>query len=226
MLGCLRSCVGSVVSIALLCLVAYAGWRWGEPIFERAELWFGDEVSTAGEPVANPSADQPSMEQGRAALDRVEALQRAGGGAELRLSAGDLQSILRYSLPGIVPEGVAEPEIRFRAGKVEAQARVAGARFGQVPELLSRLGAIGDTVGVQLEGTLVPVGRGEVSFVVDGMRIGSVPVVGPLIPRTLDAMGRDRHPDLPENAVLTPLPVGLASAWVRGDSLVLQAEGG
>jgi len=168
---------------------------------------------------------QVSVEVGRAALDRVEGLSGARAGTEVRLSGPELESILRFSLSSLVPNGVADPRIRFEAGEVRTSARVSGALLGDVPELISRLGVLDETVGIELDGTLVPYGDGAVSFVVSRLRIGGVPIIGPLIPRTLDALGRNRRDDLPDHAILAPLPAGLSAAWVRGDTLILVAGG-
>ena len=45
-----------------------------------------------------------------------------------------------------------------------------------------------------------------------------------MIPRILTAMGRTGEPGLPPEALLVPLPSGLASAYILTDSLILSNE--
>jgi len=225
-MGCLRGCLGSAVTVALFLVAGYAGWRWGEPVFTRAEDWWGARsVASASGGETPRDMAQISVEVGRAALDRVEALSDADPGTETRLTGAELESILRFALPTLVPSGVSDPTVRFTGGQIQTSARVSGAALGQVPELISRLGVVDDTVGIEMDGTLVPYGDGAVSMVVQRLHIGGVPVIGPLIPRTLDALGRTRRADLPDDAILAPLPAGLSAAWIRGDTLVLVAGG-
>jgi hypothetical protein len=214
------------VSVAVLLVAGYAGWRWGEPVFTRAERWMGERSAMENSGVGlDADMARVSLEVGRDALDRVDALRTAAAGTQVNLTGAEVESILRFSLPTLVPRGVADPKVRFSGGSIRTSARVSGAQLLDIPELISRLGVIGDTVGIEIDGTLVPYNDGAVSLVVDRLQIGGVPVPGALIPRTLDALGRDRHPDLPDDAVLALLPAGLSAAWVRGDTLVLVAGG-
>jgi hypothetical protein len=198
--------------------VAYAGWRWGEPVFPRLERALG-----RADPAAESVGPTPSPQLAEATLDRFEAF-RSGEGERLVLGGAELSSVVRYSLPGIIPPGVEEPTVVLRGGKVLLGARIALAAFPDLPALDEVAGLLPDTVDIQLRGTLLPFDEGHAAFHVERVEASRVPLPSRTIPGILRALGRVHREGLPPDALAVPLPGGLASAYVEEDSLVLVAD--
>lgn len=217
MLGCLRSCVGKVVLLVLLAAVAFAGWRWGPELVPRVERWLGWEGEVQAE---------ASPELAEATLDRYEAFRSGelGDGEELMLGEAELESILTYSLPGLLPRGVRDPGVEMKGERIVLSARVAVDRFPNLPDLEAVVGILPDTVPLTLEGSLIPVDRTQAGLVVHEITASRIPVPRRMIPRILRALGRTDRAGLPADALQVPLPEGLRSAYILRDSLVLVAD--
>ncbi len=216
-LGCLKSCLGKIVFAALLVAAALAGWRWGPSVFPELAPWF-----SSGDDVAEITA---SPELAAATMDRFEALRRGEAGDQLALSSTEIVSILRYSVPGIVPEGISEPRVEMADGVVTLTARVAVEAFPRLPNLNAVLGFLPDTLEVSLEGALAPLEdeRWD-ALVVHGVRAAFIPVPDRMIPEILEAFGREYVAGLPDGAIAIPLPDGLKTAYILRDSLVLVSD--
>ena len=216
-LGCLKSCLGKVVVAALLMAAALAGWWWGPSVFPELATWFstGDGVR---EIAASPELAETTM-------DRFEALRRGEAGDRLALSSTEIVSIVRYSVPGIIPEGISDPWVEMADGVVTLTARVAVEAFPQLPDLNAVLGFLPDTVEVSLEGALTPLDdeRWE-ALVVHGVRAAFVPLPDRMIPQILEALGREYVGGLPDDAIAIPMPEGLKTAYILRDSLVLVSD--
>ncbi|MGD2069701.1 MAG: hypothetical protein PVI57_13590 [Gemmatimonadota bacterium] len=214
MVGCLKGCLGKVVGLALLVGAGVAVVLWGPELEPRVRAWLGEEVVEEG----------PTPELAEATLDRFEVL-RSGEGPD-RLSLGDreLSSVIRYSLPGILPPGVDEPSVELRDGKVHLRARVALGAFPELPSLDDVIGVLPDTVEIRMRGSLLPFDQERAALHVDGVQAMRVPLPDRFIPEILAALGRQDRPGLPPDAMMIPLPQGLESAYVLRDSLVLVAD--
>lgn len=215
MFGCLRSCLGKVVAVVLIVAAAYAGWRWGPSVFPRLAEWMGREEVEA------------SPELAEATLDRYEAFQAAegvGAPGEMSLGEGELVSVLRYALPGLLPQGVVEPGVEIDDGRIELSARAAVDRFPDLPDLGPVIGLLPDTVPLTLGGSLLSLGGNRTALVVDEVTASRIPVPSRMIPDILEALGRTDEPGLPADAIELPLPEGLRSVYIRRDSLVLVAD--
>jgi hypothetical protein len=139
----------------------------------------------------------------------------------MALGGREVSSVLRYSVPGLVPEGVLEPQVSLREGRVFLRARVAVENFPQLPDLGGVLGVLPDTLDVVLEASLMPFGPDQAAFLVHGVEASRIPLPRRIIPGILTAIGRTDRPGLPPEALVIPLPAGLASAYIFEDSLIL-----
>lgn len=209
MLGCLRSCVGKTALLVLLAGAAYAGWRWG-PV----QSWLGG----TGEEV------EASPELAEATLDRYEAFQAGTGPDRLSVGGAELASVLRFSLPGLLPPGVSEPSVELEDGRVRVSARVAVAQVPRLRDLDEVVGLLPDTVTLAMRGTLTPLDGPGVALVVEEVTAARIPVPRRMIPDILTALGRTDRPGLPPDAMVVPLPEGLRSAYILRDSLILVAD--
>jgi hypothetical protein len=158
-------------------------------------------------------------------MDRFEAFRRGEVGEQLALSASEIESVVRYSVPGIIPEGIGDPRIRMADGVVTLTARVAIETFPRMPDLSAVLGFLPDTVEVSFEGTLSPLDdeRWD-ALVVHEVQAGFIPLPDRVIPQILEALGREYVGGLPDDAIAIPLPDGIKSAYILRDSLVLVSD--
>lgn len=216
MIGRARSCIGRLVAVVLLVSAAYVGWRWGPAVFPTVERWLG-----RGD-VAEASTASPELAD--ATLDRLERFRAGDGPAVISLGEAELSSMVRYALPGLVPPGVDRPSVGLSEGRVLLTARVAVEAFPDLPSLDQVVGLLPDTVDVLMEGTLTPWGRENLALTVRRVEAAGIPLPERLIPRILRAFGRPDRDGLAPNAMLVPLPEGLASAYVMRDSLYLVAD--
>lgn len=218
MFGCLRSCIGQVIALVLLSVVAYAGWKWGPALYPRVEEWFGlAEVESAEGP-------EPTPELADSVLARVQAFIQAGGPGQMVLGGRELTAVLRYAVPGLVPQGIQDPVITLRDGRVHLRAKVVIGSFPDLPDLGPILGILPDTLDVELEASLMPYGELESALLVHRVEASRIPIPQRLIPEILTAMGRTDKPGLPPEAMTVPLPAGLGAAYVLTDSLILSTE--
>ena len=214
-MGCLKSFFGKTVTLLLLVLAAYAGWRWGPQVFPQIHQWLGltgvEEVDGA------PS----SPEMADSVMARVQSFRRGEGPGQLALGGSELTSVLRYSVPSMVPDGVFNPEVRLEDGRFHLRAKVALESFPDLPELGPIIGILPDTLDVALQASLMPFGDGTAALLVHRLEASRIPLPRRMIPGILTAMGRRDRPGLPPEALLVPLPSGLASAYILTDSLIL-----
>lgn len=216
--GCLRKMVSRVFVLILLILAAYAGWRWGPDVFPRIEAWVGRSSSEAIPTVA------PTPELASTVVAKVQALRRGEGSGRVALGDSEITSVLRYSVPGLVPAGVDSPEVRLEGDQVRLRARVALASFPDLPDLGPVLGILPDTVDAVLEGSVMPFGAGRAVLLVNGLEASRIPMPRRLIPQILTAIGRVQEAGLPPEALLIPLPSGVGTAYILGDSLILSND--
>jgi hypothetical protein len=210
-----RSCLGRLLILAILAGVGVAVW-WNYP-----ELL--DRVRGLREADTAPSA-VPSPELADATLDRFEAFRAGTQGTEMRLGDAELSSLVRYSLPGVIPPGVQEAEVRVRDGQIHLGARVAMSSLPDIPALREVVGLLPDTVPVEIRGTLAPFDDERAALHVDRIEASRIPLPARYIPEILTALGRTHAQNLPSDALLVPLPRGLEAAYVLRDSLVLVAN--
>jgi hypothetical protein len=217
-MGCLKSLFGKGVTLLLLVVAAYAGWRWGPRVFPQVHEWLG---LTGVEEVAGAPS---SPEMADSVMARVQSFRRGEGPGQLALGGSELTSVLRYSFPSLVPEGVLDPEVRLEDGRVNLRAKVALESFPDLPELGPIIGILPDTLDVALQASLMPFGDGTAALLVHRVEASRIPLPRRMIPGILTAMGRRGRPGLPPEALLVPLPSGLGSAYILTDSLILTKD--
>lgn len=216
-IGRLKSCLGKIVLALLLVVTAYAGWRWGHVFFPQITALFSTEEAALSETV--------SPEIAEATMDRFEALRRGEIEGRLSLSAGEIESVLRYSVPGLILAGIVEPRIEMADGVITLRARVSVETFPEMPDLDAVLGFLPDTLVVSFEGALAPLDdeRWD-ALVIHDIRAGIIPLPDRMIPEILQAMGREYVDGLADDALAIPLPDGIESAYIVQDSLVLVSD--
>ena len=216
-IGRLKSCLGKIVLGLLLVAAAYAGWRWGHVFFPQMAAFFSTEETALIQTV--------SPEVAEATMGRVEAFRRGKIEGRLSLSAGEIESVLRYSVPGLIPGGIAEPRIEIADGVITLKARVAVETFPEMPDLDAVLGFLPDTLAVSFQGALAPLDdeRWD-ALVVHGIYVGIIPLPDRMIPEILQVIGREHVGGLADNALAIPLPDGIESAYIVQDSLVLVSD--
>ena len=207
--------VTRTVLVLVAVLAAYGGWRWGDALFPRVEATLGiGRVEVAELPV--------SAETAARATARIEEFQ-ASEEPELRLESSEISSLLRYSVPGILPVGVLEPSVVLEGDRMEIRARVLPAMISDPS--LSRLsgiaGILPDTVDVVVEGSLAPFGTEASMFVVEGIDVHGWPIPSRAVPEILGALGREPLPRAPASAVRVPALRGLRAEHVEDGRLVV-----
>jgi len=215
MIGWLKGLFGKAVILLLLVVAAYAGWRWGPQVFPRVHEWLG----LTG--VEETAAVFSSPELADSVMVRVQALRRGEGPSQLALGGDELTSVLRHSVPGLIPSGVFDPQVKLEDGRVHIRARVALGSFPDLPDLGPIIGMLPDTLDVALQAALMPFGNRRAALLVHRLEASRIPLPRRLIPDVLAAMGRTDEPGLPPEALLVPLPSGLGSAYILTDSLIL-----
>ncbi len=220
MKGCLRGCLGSIGLSVVVVGAAYGGWKWGPTVFPPVQAWLGEAAAES------PPERLPSAGIAEETLDRVDLFRQAeADGSRLELDGVDLSSVIRYSLPGIIPPGVEEPRVELSGGKVMLSARVAISAFPDLPAIDEIAGLLPDTVDIRLRGALVPFGPSMSALYVERVDAERIPLPSRIVPGILTALGRRPVDGLPPEAMAIPLPVGLARAFVEGNRLVLLKDG-
>jgi len=215
MLGCLKSIVGKAAGLILLIAAAYAGWQWGPEVFPKVHDWLGLTSDDAAEEIV------ASPELADSVMFLVQEFRDGDGPDQVALGGSELTSILRYSVPGLIPGGVSGAEVSLSEDRIHVRARVALESFPDLPDLGPIIGMLPDTLDVGLEGSLMPFGNKKAALLVHSLHAARIPLPGRLIPEILQAMGRTDEPGLPPEALLISLPPGLGSAYILTDSLIL-----
>jgi hypothetical protein len=213
----MKSILGKVLILMALVVAAYVGWLWGPAVFPRVQDWVGMS------PPEVPAGPAPSAELADSVLTRVQDF-REGGDGQMALSGREVTSVIRYSLPGLIPSGIRDPEVSFEEGRVHLSAQVVMGAFPRLPDLGPILGILPDTLNVELEASLMPFGQEESALLIHGVQASRIPIPRRLIPEILRAMGRVDRPGLPPEAMAVPLPTGLGAAYIQADSLIISSN--
>jgi hypothetical protein len=215
--GCLRSIVGKVLTLVALVVAAYVGWLWGPAFFPKVQDWVGMS------PPEVPAGPAPSAELADSVLTRVQNFRETRDG-QMALGGREVTSVIRYSVPGLIPSGIRDPQVSFAEGRVHLTAQVVTAAFPQLPDLGPILGMLPDTLNVRLEASLMPFGQEESALLIHSVQASGIPLPRRLIPEILQAMGRVDRPGLPPEAMAVPLPTGLGTAYILTDSLIISSN--
>jgi hypothetical protein len=207
----MRGCVGRLLVLALVAGAAILVWHNREPLREAFDRSRGPAIEVSPELAAQ--ADSKLAELGE-----------AGGLARVALTAPELQSLIEYRWGGLLPPDVGDPRVGLADGRVTLQATVATARFDRVSELRDIIGFLPDTTGLRAVGRFVPMENGHVGLEVHELSAASIPLPRQLIPPILARFPGAGTAGLPDNAVAIPLPPGIHTIFVSGDSLVFIAS--
>lgn len=215
MTGCLRGCLVTAGGAVVLLVAAWGGWRYGGDVFPRLERLVG--TPTAQE----ATGPAPSREIADDALDRLNSFRTSGrADSTLHLTATELTSIVRYSLPEFMPDGIREPTVEFEDDRVVLSARVALDAFPDVPGMQEVEALLPDTVRIRMRSTLLRLDAEFAALVFDGVEASGIPLPDRVIPSILTSLGRTDRPGLPRSALAVPLPSGIGSAYTADGSLV------
>jgi hypothetical protein len=212
----LRKLTRRAFLLLLLAGVVYGAWRWGPLHFPR----FGERIGVV--PASRPPDPGASREVADSVLATLQEIRERGGG-RMAVGSREVTSVLRYSLPGLIPPGIRDPEVTLREGQVHLSAEVIVAAFPDLPDLGPIMGILPDTLRVVLHASLTPFDTEDSALLVQGIEASRIPIPRRLIPEILTAMGRVDRPGLPPEALAVPLPAGLASAYILADSLILSS---
>jgi hypothetical protein len=161
-----------------------------------------------------------SPELAEIAGSKLDAL-RDGSKTYVALSAAELQSLLLYRYQGVVPAFIESPQIELDGDQLRLRGRVPVDKLPDVQGLSEAAAFLPDTADLLVEGRILPLSGGRAAFAVDGVTAAKLPLPSALVPRALARLGRRDEPGLPRDAIALPLPAGIASAYIRRDSLVL-----
>lgn len=203
-----RICVTAAVIVA-----AYAGWKWGDGLFPRVESRLG---------IGSAAADEVTPELAGATMRKLEAF-RDSGEPELLLGSVEVSSVLRYSIPGMLPDGIVNAQVAFDEDRLEIEAGVLPASL-EIPEIAGWIGMAGmlpDTVPVSVSASLTRFGELRSILLIQGIHVQGVPLPETAFPEIIEALGRARVSGLPASAILVPEVAGVGTAFIRDGSLVL-----
>jgi hypothetical protein len=216
MLRFLGGCAGRVVAVAALVVFVVVAWS------NRHTLGDAWDRIVGGAPQVTP-------ELAAQADAKLTSLGETGGPERIALDASELQSLIAYRWSGFLPDDIVDPTVEVSDGRVTLEAGVATARFGRIDELREILQFLPDTAALRAVASFVPLGRGQVVLEVHELGAAGIPVPGRLIPVVLGRFRGSPAPAVGPNTITVPLPPGIRSVYVSGDSLVFtanRAEGG
>lgn len=205
-----------MITLVLLVMAGYAGWRWGDLVYPRLE-------GLAGIERLDRTVAAPSREVAEAARARYVRLIQTGGPGEVRYDENELTSLLVHSLGERLPEGVSEPRVRLDGQEATISAFLDLNRIPTFPDLGEFLSFLPDTVDVAVSGALIPFEGPGAALMVNRINAGGVRLPRRVIAPLLESLGRTDQPGLPADAIQVPLPDGVRSAYVEEDRLVLVA---
>lgn len=206
----MRGCVARVLVLALVASGAVLAWHNRDQLREAFDRSRGRTTEVSPELAAQ--ADGKLAELGE------------GGASRVALTAPELQSLIEYRWGGLLPPDVADPRVGLVNGRVTLEANVATARFARVAGVRDIVGFLPDTAALRAVGAFVPMDDGRVGLEVHELTAASLPLPRQLIPPILARFPGSGDPSLPSNAVAIPLPPGIRTIFVSGDSMVFIAN--
>jgi hypothetical protein len=204
-------CLGRLLLLVLLFGVGALAWQHRARLLDRWDGARGRQVAVSPELAA--LADQ-----------KLARLSEDGDAQRVALRAPELQSLIEYRWSGMLPPDIGSPRVGLTDGRVTLEANVATARFGRVAELRDIVAFLPDTAGLRAVGTFTPLQDGQVALEVHEMAAASIPVPRRLIPTVLSRFPGAGENGLAPNAVAIPLPPGISTIYVSGDSMVFVAQ--
>jgi hypothetical protein len=207
----MRGCLGRGLVLVLVAGAAVLAWHNRDQLREAFDRSRGRSA-------------QVSPELAALADSKLAELGEGGTRSRVALTGPELQSLIEYRWGGLFPPDVGDPRVGFADGRVTLQANVATARFARVSGMREIVGFLPDTAGLRAVGTFVPMDDGQVGLEVHELTAASIPVPRQLIPPILARFPGGADPDLAANAIAIPLPPGIRTIFVSGDSMVFVAN--
>lgn len=207
----MRGCFGRLVVLALLTGGAIIAWQNRDQLLEAWGHWRG------------PSAEV-SPELAEHADQKLAMLSESGGVDRVALSAPELQSLIDYRWGGLLPQDVSDPRVSLGDGRVTLEANVATARFGRISELRDIVAFLPDTASLRAVGSFTPMADGQVALEIHELAAATIPLPRRLIAPVIARFPGGGEQGLPANAVGLPLPPGISTIFVSGDSMVFVAN--
>jgi hypothetical protein len=158
-------------------------------------------------------------------VDRIVLFRDGHAASRIELSSQDLTALLRHAAPGLVPEGVLDPEVLLAGSDVRLRARVAPARLPGGELLGSALAAMGDEVDVELRGRLVRLTPDRMGYRIDRAAVEGVPLPRAVVVRLVQGWpggGVEDATEDPRAIVAVRWPLGDARIRVRDGILELE----
>jgi hypothetical protein len=207
----MSGCLGRLVLLILVAGLGALAWQ------NRDEL--RDRLGGA-----HGSGTEVSPELAAQADSKLAGLGAEGGLPRVALTAQELQSLIEYRWGGLLPPDVGDPRVGLGQGRVTLEANVATARFGRVAELRDIVSFLPDTTALRAVGSFLPLEDGRVGLEVHDLSAASIPIPRQLIPTILARFPGSGDAELPANAVAIPLPPGIRTVYVSGDTMVFVAQ--
>ena len=204
-------CAGRLLLLALLLVGVVVAWYNRDRLTDLWDRARGNQTEVSPEIAAR-------------ADEKLASLGNAAGPDRVALNESELQSLVVYRWTGFLPPDVVNPRVELSDGRVSLEASVATARFGRVEELRDIVAFLPDTASLRAVGQFVPFNDRQVALEVHELGAAGIPVPGQLIPTVLSRFRGSSAPGLSPNAVAVPLPPGIRSVFISGDSLVFVAS--
>lgn len=204
----IRNLLAGIGCLTVVIMLVITAWFYREDI----ERWWSGRAGVA--------VTEPSPELAERAEEKIRELAEGEGDDEVRLSALELQSWVRYRLAEGLPQGVYNPTLGLKDSTLEMSAELDLNRLAassQAAEGLRRF--MGDSARVVIELQPSVNGPGEGSVAVLSLQAGMVPVPPPFIPFVLRQAGL--RTDASGRRVLFALPRDVDGIAVQGDELVI-----
>ncbi|MDX1673790.1 MAG: hypothetical protein R3314_03215 [Longimicrobiales bacterium] len=212
MLRFLGGCMGRLLTTALTVAVLVLAWYNRHEIMALADALLDNEPEVSA----------------RVADDAAARLAGLGedGVTRVAFHAPEIQSLIVYRWAPLLPETVVRPRVALGQGRLTVEGDVATEGFGRIAELREVLPFLPDTATLRAVGSFVPLEGDYVSLEVHELGAAGIPIPSRMIPPILARFRSHELPDAGPNALVLPLPSGIGSVYVSGDSLVVSTRGG
>lgn len=207
----LGGCIGRILTLALLALVILFAWSNRDRLGPLWQSVTGSDATTSPELAAR-------------ADEKLASLSGDDGVEQVALHEDELQSLLEYRWAGFLPADVVDPQVGVADGRMTLEGSVATARFGRIEDLREIVAFLPDTASLRAVASFVPLDSGRVALEVHELAAAGIPVPRQLIPTVLGRFRGAAEPGVASNALAVPLPPGIRSVHVSGDSLVFRAN--
>lgn len=204
-------CIGRTVALVAIVLVVGVVWLNRYELGAAWDRWTGARSEVSPELAARADDKLASLDADRG-VDRVA------------LNEDELQSLIDYRWSGFLPADVTDPRVAVSDGRVTLEGNVATARFGRIAELRDILAFLPDTASLRAVASFVPLDSGHVGLEVHELGAAGIPVPGSLIPVVLANFRRSSVAGVGRNSLAVPLPPGVRSVYVSGDSMIFLAK--